>query len=52
MGKKGELKNEGKSHDVIENKCRKMSISGYATMFMKTNTLYLLCHDVVENKYS
>jgi hypothetical protein len=29
-------KNEVKSHDVIENTCRKMSVYGLARMFMKT----------------
>jgi hypothetical protein len=34
--RKGELKNEGYSHDVIENKYRK-------------NGALLPCHDVIEN---
>jgi hypothetical protein len=37
--KKGELKNAGISHDVAENKRRKMSPRRDPIMFMKTNNL-------------
>jgi hypothetical protein len=36
---KGELKNEGISHDVIESKCRKMSVLRDPIMFMRINKL-------------
>ena len=49
-GKKGKLKNEGISHDVIENKCRKISVLGYPTMSMKTKGLLDHTHDVYEKK--
>jgi hypothetical protein len=47
---KGEIKNEGISHDVIENKCRKISVLGYPTMSMKTKGLFCYSHDVYEKK--
>jgi hypothetical protein len=47
---KGELKNEGYSHDVIENTCRKMSVLATPTIFMKTSDLSRHSHDSHENK--
>ena len=45
--KRGEIEMGGSSHDVIENK---RSASDDPTMFMKTNNLNHLPHDVYEKK--
>jgi len=49
--KQDHIKNEGISHDVIENKAAENGILEYPTMFMITNELFLMRHDVYE-KYS
>jgi len=41
LWKKGEIKNEGSSHDVIENTCRKISHFCHATMLMKIKDKYV-----------
>jgi hypothetical protein len=43
--KRGEIKMERSSHDVIENK---RSASVDPTMFMKAGVLFYACHDVDE----
>jgi len=48
--KKGELKNEGLSHYVIENKHTKFSARANPIISMKTQGLFYLTHDVYENK--
>jgi hypothetical protein len=45
-------KNEGKPHHVIENACRKISVSCLATMLMKINWLKWSRHDVFDYKAS
>jgi len=35
---------------LLKTNIEKMSAWGYATMFMKTNSLSYLCHDVYEKK--
>jgi hypothetical protein len=49
-GEKGGPQNEGKSHDVIENKRPKSVTSCFATMLMKRSRLNRVCQDVDENK--
>ena len=48
MGK--HTQNEGESHDVDENKGTENGMLESPTIFMKINDLFLLCHDVNENK--
>ena len=47
---KGELKNEGLSHYVIENKDIKISRSDDPIISMKIKGLFYLTHYVYENK--
>jgi hypothetical protein len=49
-GGKGELKNDDRSHYVIENKHTKISESDDPIISMKTKGLFYLTHYVYENK--
>ena len=40
------IKNEGTSHDVIENKATENEMLEHPTIFMKTNDLLFISHDV------
>ena len=44
-----DVKNEGCSHDVIENKRQKMTHFDMANMYMKTNDVIKICQYVYEN---
>jgi hypothetical protein len=47
---KGELKNEGWSHDVIEKKGRVNRQIGWSHDVYENKQLIFLCHDVYEKK--
>jgi len=49
---KGELKNEGLSHYVIENKYKKMSVWEDPIISMKIKGLFYSSHYIYENKGS
>jgi hypothetical protein len=50
MQKKGELKIKVEPTMLLKTSIEKMSVLGYATMFMITKNLDLICHDVNESK--
>jgi hypothetical protein len=50
VSEKGELKNEGLSHYVIENKHRKFWCGGYPIISMKIKGLFYQTHHIHENK--
>ena len=49
---KGEMKKKDDPTMLLKTNVEKMSLCGSATILMKTNELYLLCHDVDEKKRS
>jgi hypothetical protein len=46
--RKTHIENEGTSHDVAEKKATENGILEHPAMFMITNDLFLICHDVYE----